>query len=68
MTTIKLNVTGMSCQGCADSLARRLIQESGISDAFVSFDKKAAEVTFNPEEVSEARLNEIVAASGFAIQ
>ena len=68
MTTIKLNVAGMSCQGCADSLARRFNQESGISDASVSFDKKAAEVTFNPEEVSEARLNEIVTAAGFAVQ
>jgi copper chaperone CopZ len=68
MTTIKLNVAGMSCQGCADSLARRFKQESGISDASVSFDQKAAEVSFDPNEVNEARLNEIVAAAGFSVQ
>lgn len=68
MTIIKINVAGMACQGCADSLARRFMQEAGISEASVSFDEKSAEVSFDPNELDEARLREIVATAGFSVQ
>jgi len=68
MTTIKINVSGMACQGCADSLARRLNQEAGVSDASVSLEKKSAEVSFDPNGLNEERLREVVADAGFSVQ
>lgn len=68
MEQVKLTVSGMSCQGCADSLNRLFKEEPGISDSAVSFDDKAASVTFDPEQVSQARLGEIVEAAGFSVQ
>lgn len=42
MKTITLNVTGMSCEGCANSVKSALLQLTGVHKADVSLaDKKA---------------------------
>lgn len=68
MQKITLSVSGMSCQGCADSLSRLFDKEAGISENAVSYDDSAAKLTFDPAKVSENRISEIVTAAGFAVQ
>ena len=68
MENITLSVSGMSCQGCADSLGRLFDKEPGITNASVSFDESAAALEFDPEKVTEARLSEIVETAGFSVQ
>jgi len=68
MKNITLSVSGMSCQGCADSLGRLFVKEPGITTASVSFDESAAALEFDPAKVTEARLSEIVEAAGFSVQ
>jgi len=67
MKNITLSVSGMSCQGCADSLGRLFDNEPGITNASVSFDESAAALEFDPEKVTKARLSEIVEAAGFSV-
>jgi copper chaperone CopZ len=40
--TITLNVTGMSCDGCANSVRSALTQVEGVQVAEVSLDQKTA--------------------------
>ncbi len=65
---ITLSISGMSCQGCADSLDRLFGQESGIANAAVSFEKCIAELEFDPIIVTEGRLCEIVTKAGFSVR
>lgn len=68
MSAIKLSIEGMSCQGCADGLTRRLSSEPGISKAEVSFETKTADVEYDTGLLTEARLSEVVEKAGFSIQ
>lgn len=67
MTTLKLSVSGMSCQGCADSLKRAFENDLGISGSSISFEKKSAIVDFDSEKVSRGRLVDIVETAGFSV-
>jgi Cu+-exporting ATPase len=42
MKTIKLSVTGMSCEGCVDSVRNALERFEGVHNAEVSLDEKTA--------------------------
>ena len=66
MSTIKLSVEGMSCQGCADGLTRRLTNEPGVTKVLVSLEDKSAEVEFDATKVEEARVPEIIREAGFS--
>ena len=68
MEKITLSVTGMSCQGCADSLARLFDKEPGISSVSVSYEKSSAELEVDAATVEQSRLSEIVEKAGFSIQ
>jgi len=64
--TVTIKVTGMSCDGCAASLDKRLSAENGVQSAQVSFADGAAMVEFDPTVVSRERLNEVVRETGFS--
>lgn len=66
MSNIKLEIDGMSCQGCADSLTRRLTSEPGVIDASVSFETKAALIEYESEKLTELDLTKVVGEAGFS--
>ncbi|NQU57599.1 MAG: heavy-metal-associated domain-containing protein [Rhodospirillales bacterium] len=68
MTTIKLLVNGMSCQGCADSLTRRLTDEPGVTKVLVSLEYKTANVEYDVKKLTKTRLSEVVQEAGFSVQ
>jgi len=68
MSDIKLTIDGMSCQGCADSLAKRLSAEPGVSKAEVSFETKIADVEYDAAALNEAQLSTVVDKAGFSVQ
>ncbi len=68
METLKLSVSGMSCQGCADGLARRLGAEPGVELVEVSFERKSAKVDIDPARIDQLRLIEIVTDAGFTAE
>jgi copper chaperone len=67
MNKITLSVDGMSCQGCADSLTRRFEGEQGVGAVKVSYETKSAELEYDADLLTEARLSEIVKEAGFQL-
>lgn len=65
MKTVKLLITGMACQGCADSIGRLFDQEPGIKKATVSYEHSGADVEFDPDQLTAERLVKIVEGAGF---
>jgi len=65
MSTIKLDIEGMSCQGCADSLSRRLTEEPGVASAAVSFESKIADVEYDADLLDQGQLTQVVEKAGF---
>lgn len=51
--TIKLNISGMTCQGCADTVARYLKREKGVLKVSVDWKGGSGEVVIDSNITSE---------------
>lgn len=60
-----LQVKGMTCEGCARSVARVLQKLNGVASAQVSLDKAEAKVAFDPRHVSVAQLRAALEMAGY---
>ena len=65
METITLKVNGMTCQGCARSVAKVLQGLPGVSGVEVSLGNGEAQVSYEPREVSVEKLKAAVDAAGY---
>ena len=63
--TVTIRVKGMKCGNCSSSVAKALKATQGVQEAQVSSEKGEAVVTFDDEKVTEARLREVIDATGF---
>jgi len=64
MKTITLNVTGMSCEGCVNSVRNALARFEGVHNAEVSLDQKTAVLEVE-DAVQTADLVAAVEAAGY---
>ncbi len=65
-TLIQLDVQGMHCQGCGDSVAKKLRSLSGVKQARVSFNRKTGWVLIESGSTTAGpQLLEAVAATGY---
>ncbi len=67
MESLTLSVSGMSCQGCANGLTRLFTEQAGVADVSVSFEAGTAAIKYDPNQVAQPRLAEIVVEAGFEI-
>ncbi len=51
--TIKLNIGGMTCQGCAGTIARYLKREEGVEEVSIDWKAGSGVVVIDPEVTSE---------------
>ncbi len=51
--TIKLNIGGMTCQGCGDTVTRYLKREKGVAQVSIDWQGGSGEVVIDPEVTSE---------------
>ncbi len=65
METTTLQVGGMTCAGCAQSVTRVLQTMNGVASAEVSLDRGEAKVTFDPTRVSVAQLKAALEIAGY---
>lgn len=64
--TCTLNVAGMTCAGCEAAVRNAAKTVSGVSDAKASYDKKTAEVTYDPTKTTPDAIAKVITArSGF---
>lgn len=67
METTRLNVQGMSCQGCVASVTRVLKAVPGVTDAAVTLHPGSAAVTYDPARTDVAALAAAITGAGYAV-
>jgi copper chaperone len=67
VTTVTLNVTGMTCGGCENSVKRALGRLDGVTEVAASHVDQKVVVTMDAARVSEAQVRERIAACGFSV-
>ena len=67
METVKLDVQGMTCQGCVASVTRVLKAVPGVTDAAVTLQPGAATVTFDPSRTNVAALGTAIRDAGYDV-
>lgn len=62
---VSIPVSGMHCAQCALTITKKVRSCSGVDDTVVNFAGNSATVTFNPDKISPAELEEAIIGSGF---
>ena len=65
--TVILNIGGMSCATCAQTIEKALNEAEGVSKASVNLASEKATVEYNPEQISLAELKKIVRDVGYEV-
>lgn len=65
METATLDISGMTCSGCAQSVTRVLSGLNGVEKVAVSLDHANAQITFDPKVVNLDDFRFVVKAAGF---
>ena len=67
METVTLNVTGMVCGGCSNSVKQALLALDGVVSAEVSHATGEAVVSFDRTKASASQLEAAIKAAGYGI-
>ncbi len=67
METLTLNISGMTCMGCASSVERKLAEQPGVASAQVDLGASQAEVRFDPQQTSPDALKQALRAAGWGV-
>ncbi|MEO1401471.1 MAG: heavy metal translocating P-type ATPase [Cyanobacteria bacterium J06635_1] len=65
METVRLQLEGMNCAGCANAIERALQNVDGVAEGSVNFAIEQAMVRYNPNKTGIAALQAAVAAAGY---
>ncbi|MDH3318799.1 MAG: cation transporter [Betaproteobacteria bacterium] len=65
MDTVRLQIEGMTCTGCVNSLTRVLSALPGVAEANVSLTKARARVTFDPAQTSVEAMKQAIERAGY---
>jgi copper chaperone len=67
METIQLNIEGMTCNGCVNSVKNVLEKIPGVSSTEVSLEQKRATVIFNPAQSNPAQFKAAIEDAGYDV-
>ena len=67
METVRINVLGMTCQGCVASVTRVLKAVPGVTNAAVTLRSGAAAITFDPARTGTAALAAAIRDAGYDV-
>ncbi|MHB8174062.1 MAG: heavy-metal-associated domain-containing protein [Nitrospirota bacterium] len=68
MKTVKLSVSGMTCNHCAMHVENALKELSGVKTAKVDLKDKSAEVTYDEGAVDTKKMADAVAEAGYKVE
>jgi copper chaperone len=60
-----IKVSGMTCQGCVNSVTRVLSAVPGVASVQVSLERGEAALRYDPAKATEAQLRQAVEDAGF---
>jgi copper chaperone len=67
METIQLNVQGMTCNGCVNSVRNVLKDIPGVESVEVSLEQKRATVSFDPARSGPAQFKAAIEDAGYDV-
>lgn len=67
METLILNISGMTCMGCAAGVERTLRAQPGVSRAKVTLEDAQAEIEFDPQTATADTLKQALRAAGWGV-
>jgi copper chaperone len=67
METIQINVQGMSCNGCVNSVTNVLKDVPGVSSVEVSLEQSRATVVYDPAQCGMAQFKAAIEDAGFDV-
>ncbi len=62
-----IDVRGMTCQGCVQSVTRVLQAIPGVTGVDVSLERRQAQVRFDPAQTSPGAFREAIEQAGFEV-
>lgn len=62
--TIKLSISGMTCDGCAESIGNQFEDKNGVLDKTISYPNEMAEITFDKDKITKEEVIETINATG----
>ncbi|MDR8390497.1 mercury(II) reductase [Aliifodinibius sp. S!AR15-10] len=62
--TLKVSISGMTCDGCARTVANQFEDKKGVLDKTVSYPDEQAEITYDPEQITKEELIDTINATG----
>jgi len=65
MEIVKLQIEGMACGGCANTVSQALVALDGVVDAEVSHADGSASVRYDPAKLGPQKLADAVSAAGY---
>ncbi len=65
METVKLQVEGMTCGGCVNSVTRVLSALPGVASADVSLAEARAKVTYDPAQTGVEAMKQAIERAGY---
>ncbi|HEX7331758.1 MAG TPA: heavy-metal-associated domain-containing protein [Pyrinomonadaceae bacterium] len=63
--TATIKVDGMKCAKCSGAVTKALKATEGVEDAQVNHEKGEAVIKYDDQKLSEAKLREVINATGF---
>jgi copper chaperone len=67
METIQLNIQGMTCNGCVNSVKNVLQKVHGVANVEVSLEQNCTTVTYDPVQAGLAQLKAAVEDAGYDV-
>lgn len=67
MTTVTLNISGMACGGCVQSITKVLNSLDGVAQAEVSLERSTATVRYDPDKVGVEQLIASIIDAGYEV-
>ena len=64
---VVMDISGMHCDGCINTITGVLSEIEGVSDVKVSLEYEQAKVKFNPEEVEADELKAAIEDKGYEV-
>ncbi len=67
MNKLIIKIEGMSCSSCSASIERALIKTQGIAETNVNYPAGKAFVTYNPNQITLAEIEQVVTNTGYEV-
>ena len=67
MERVELNVEGMTCGGCVNSIQNALNAREGVASATANLEAKSVTIEFDPAVIQQANLVEAIEDAGFDV-